>query len=487
MLVYTVIFLPLLCSFLCSIISRAGKQISFFASGIQLSFVSFLVIQNFLEKSQYSVYLSKYLSNISNISNSVYYLQALDGLSLMFIWLSSLLTFICIIWTKNTMKNSFFSMFMLLNSILAVFFSTTNLLLFYIMFEISLVPLFFIIGIWGSETRFYASFKFIIYTMIGSISFLIASLYLYNKFETFDIITLKYLLQGIDIKEQKLLWIAFFLSLAVKIPMFPFHSWLPEAHVQAPAQGSIMLAGVLIKIGGYGMIRILIEMLPEPSQCFSIMILWISVTSILYASIIAFGQKDIKKMIAYSSIAHMGIVTAGIFSFTTEGLSGGIFHMFSHGLISAALFLLIGILYSRSHTKEISSYSNLANIAPKFSIFFILFSMASIGLPGTSGFIGEFVTISGIFKISILHAFFALTSVILSASYMLVLCKNIIWNCNISACETSMSDITKTEIFTLSSLLFFILANGIFPSTTLSISNETVNAILSVSKQFFIG
>lgn len=483
MLVYTIIFLPILCSLLCFIIEKHGKAISSVALSIQLLIISFLVIQKLLNNFIYPV------EHLADISHSIYYLQTLDGLSLMFIWLSSMLTLICVIWTEKSMENRFFVLFTILNVILIIFFSTRNLLLFYIMFEISLIPLFFMIGIWGSETRFYASFKFIIYTMAGSISFLVTSLYLYNKFGIFDIIALKQQLTTVDIEQQKLLWIAFFISLAVKIPMFPFHSWLTVAHVQAPTQGSVMLAGILIKVGGYGMIRILIEMLPEPSQYFSTMILWLSVISILYASIIAFGQKDMKKMIAYSSIAHMGIVTAGIFSFTSEGLNGAIFQMFSHGLVSSALFLSIGILYSRTHTKEISAYSNLANIAPKFSIFFIIFTMASIGLPGTSGFIGEFITISGIFKTSILHAFLALMSVILSATYMLVLCKNIIWNPSKSICENSMNnnDITTTEMLILSSLAILILANGIFPSSTLTISSTTVNKILSIPKQFFLG
>ncbi|ETO91788.1 MAG: NADH-quinone oxidoreductase chain M [Candidatus Xenolissoclinum pacificiensis L6] len=400
-----------------------------------------------------------------------------NSISMIFVLLTSFLSLLCLLYSRQY-SEVFSICFLLLNLDLVLFFTTDHLLLFYIFLEFSLIPVFFIIGIWGSEGKIYSSFKFILYTVVGSISFLVAIIYTYNETNTLVISDLSVILTtNLDIGIQKLLWLAFFISFAVKIPMIPFHTWLPFAHVQAPASGSAMLAGILIKMGGYGMLKILLPVFPNVSVCFSDYVIIMSVVAVIFASCVAFVQDDIKKVIAYSSVAHMGLVTGGMFSLNTTAINAAVFQMISHGLISSGLFFCIGMLYDRSHTREIKKYSGLAVSMPVFSTFFIILSMSSLGLPGTSGFIGEMFSIVGIIENNIFYGSLSATSVVLTAGYMIWLSKQIIWG---SDNGFITNDISRKEIFILVSLVIPVIFLGIYPQIVFSLVKNHAMSLLLV-------
>ena len=341
---------------------------------------------------------------------NIYYHIGVDGISLFLILLSTFLTPFCILASWNNIKKrikEYMIAFLFLETVMLGMFSSVDILLFYIFFEAVLIPMFLIIGIWGGERRIYASFKFFLYTFLGSVLMLIAIIFIYQLTNSMNIFEL----QGnfFSKKIQIYLWLAFFASFAVKIPMWPFHTWLPDAHVEAPTAGSVILAGVLLKMGGYGFIRFSIGMLPEASKFFIPLIMILSIVAIIYTSLVALAQKDMKKLIAYSSVAHMGMVTIGIFLVNHQGLEGAMIQMISHGIVSAALFLCVGVIYDRMHTRDINFYGGLVNIMPKYSVALMIFVLASVGLPGTSGFIGEILVIIGSFKYSTTLAFFATT------------------------------------------------------------------------------
>jgi NADH-quinone oxidoreductase subunit M len=392
-----------------------------------------------------------------------------DGISLLFLLLTTFLFVICILYNckmSDTNLKAYMALFLLLESFVIGFFISLNAISFYVFFEAVLIPMFFIIGIWGGKQRVYATFKLFLYTLTGSLLFLLGLVYIYSIFGTLNIQKLATLMPSLDLQVQALLWIAFFVSFAIKVPMFPFHTWLPDAHVQSPTSGSVILAGLLIKMGGYGFLRFSIPMLPGASLHFANFVIVLSSIAVIYASLVAFAQDDIKKLIAYSSIAHMGIVTAGLFSFNEEGVLGSIFQMISHGLISAALFLCVGMLYTRAGTLKIAKYFGIVNTMPRFGFMFILFSMASIGLPGTSGFIGEFLAMIGIFKsIKFFTGFIALGT-ILSAIYMLNLCKQSIWGVSYSNLLNSRLD--KIELSVLVLLAIFVVLLGFYPTLVLN-------------------
>ncbi|MBD0391781.1 NADH-quinone oxidoreductase subunit M [Wolbachia endosymbiont of Pentalonia nigronervosa] len=401
-----------------------------------------------------------------------------DGISLIFLLLTTFLFVICMVYNcKMNYANlkSYMALFLLLESFIIGFFISLNAISFYVFFEAVLIPMFFIIGIWGGKERVYATFKLFLYTLTGSLLFLLGLVYVYNTFGTVDIQELTTLMPGLELKVQVLLWLAFFISFAIKVPMFPFHTWLPDAHVQSPTSGSMILAGILIKMGGYGFLRFSIPMLPLASLYFSNLVVVLSIIAVIYTSLVAFAQDDIKKLIAYSSIAHMGIVTAGLFSFQEEGVLGAIFQMISHGLISTALFLCVGMLYTRAGTLEIKKYGGIVNTMPKFGYMFILFSMASIGLPGTSGFIGEFLSMLGMFKSMRFITGFIALGVILSAIYMLSLCKKIIWGISYSNLN---DDLDKIELFILILLAVFVILLGIYPTFVLNYLKLYVSNLL---------
>ena len=406
-----------------------------------------------------------------------------DGLSVYFIFLSALLTLICIVASMFTIKQNikeFLLCFLLLESFCIGAFSALNLLLFYGFFEVILIPMYLIIGIWGGEHRVYAAVKFFLYTFFGSVFLLIALIYIYTQTGTFSILELSEVLPGLSLEVQQYLWLATFISFAVKVPMVPFHTWLPDAHVQALTAGSVMLAGILLKLGGYAFLRVSLPMLPAASEYFAIYVLWISGFAVIYASLVALAQTDMKKMIAYSSVAHMGYVTAGIFSFTIYGISGAVFQMISHGLISSALFLVVGMLYERHHTKEINKFGGVATSMPVLATFFMLAMLGSIGLPGLSGFIGEFLSIVGIFTVNPAVGITCTFGVVIGALYMLKLYKCVMFGTITDPEIVKFKDLKLYEKAALLPLLIFVVYIGLVPSAILTSISIPVEALAEI-------
>jgi len=409
-----------------------------------------------------------------------HYHIGVDGISLFMILLSTFLTPLCILvsWKSiNKRIKEYMLAFLLLETFMIGMFSAIDILLFYIFFEAVLIPMFIIIGVWGGKNRIYASFKFFIYTLIGSVLMLIAIIYMYQVTNIMNIAEL----QGnfFAKKVQLWLWIAFFASFAVKIPMWPFHTWLPDAHVEAPTAGSVILAGVLLKMGGYGFIRFSVGIFPEATEFFLPLIFSLSIIAIIYTSFVALAQTDMKKLIAYSSVAHMGIVTIGIFVVNQQSIEGAMIQMISHGIVSAALFICVGVIYERMHTREINFYGGLVNKMPKYSLFFMIFMLSSVGLPGTSGFIGEFLTILGAFKYSSTLAFFTATGIILSVVYMLYLYKRIIFGTIKNEKLLEIIDLDKREFLVMIPLVFVIILIGIFPNIFLEPMRLPIETIIN--------
>jgi NADH-quinone oxidoreductase subunit M len=404
-----------------------------------------------------------------NLVNSlnIKYNIGIDGISLPLIILTTFLTPLCILASIKSIKHritEYLVAFLLLETCVIGVFSALDLMLFYIFFELMLIPMYLIIGVWGGVNRIYASYKFFLYTLAGSLLLLLAIIYIYIQTNTMDIFELTQILPQQSLIIQKWLWLALFASFAVKIPMWPLHTWLPDAHVQAPTAGSVILAGVLLKMGGYGFIRFSLPMLPQASEAFAPFIFCLSCAAIIYASIIAITQNDMKKLIAYSSIAHMGFVTIGIFTFNTQGLEGAMTQMISHGLVSAALFLCVGVLYDRMHTREIADYGGVVETMPKFALVFMFFTMASIGLPGTSGFVGEILVLVGAYKADKLVCALAATGLVLGACYMLLLYKNVIFGEIRNSQVTTLSDLEKREQSIFIPVIIMVLLIGISPN-----------------------
>jgi NADH-quinone oxidoreductase subunit M len=406
----------------------------------------------------------------------------LDGFSIFFVLLTAILTVICIsisMFSITKTIKEFLICFLLLESFSIGVFCATNLLLFYIFFEAILIPMYLIIGIWGGTDRVYATLKFFLYTLFGSVLFLIDIVYLFNEFGTLSIPALAKLAPTLPFEVQCYLWIAAFIAFAVKVPMLPFHTWLPDAHVQAPTAGSVILAGILLKIGAYGFIRVSLPMFPEASKYYSELVLILSVIAIIYASLVAIAQTDMKKMIAYSSVAHMGYVTAGIFSFNHEGLTGAVMQMISHGIVSSGLFMVVGVLYDRLHTKEISSFGGVAAKMPNLAFIFMVLTLSSVGLPGTSGFVGEFYSIVGLYSTNWHYAFFATLAVILGAIYMLRLYRNVMLGVIHNEEIHKFSDLSIRELFCLAPLAFATIVFGIFPTLITKYFTNEVALLLS--------
>lgn len=411
----------------------------------------------------------------------IYYHLGIDGISLFFILLTTLLMPICILagWNSITKRiKEYMIAFLVLESVVIGVFAALDFVLFYLFFEAVLIPMFLIIGVWGGEKRVYASFKFFLYTLAGSILLLVALVYVYSVTGTTDIPTLMQSLSQLPLDIQKWLWLAFFASFAVKVPMWPVHTWLPDAHVQAPTAGSVILAGVLLKLGGYGFIRLSLPMLPDASIYFTPLIFGLSVVAIIYTSLIALMQEDMKKLIAYSSIAHMGFVTLGIFALNKQGLEGAMLIMISHGLVSGALFLGVGVLYDRLHTKEIAKYGGVVERMPIFAGIFMLFTMASIGLPGTSGFVGEFLALTGIFKADKTIALLATTGLVLGAAYMLWLYKRVIFGEIINKDVEKMDDLAKHEKLMFLPLIILVIILGVYPSVITDLMGTSIDNLL---------
>lgn len=417
--------------------------------------------------------------NTEWIADGISYHLGVDGISVLFILLTTLLTPICILasWESiNTRVKEYMIAFLLMETMMIGVFSALDLVLFYLFFEGGLIPMFLIIGIWGSDNRVYATFKFFLYTLLGSVLFLLAILWLYFQFGTTDIPSL--MGRGIDLGWQKILWVALFAAFAVKIPMWPVHTWLPDAHVQAPTAGSVILAAVLLKIGGYGFIRLSIPILPDASVYFTPLIFCLSVIAIIYTSLVALMQEDMKKLIAYSSIAHMGFVTIGIFTFNQIGIEGGIMVMLSHGLVSAALFLCVGVVYDRVHSRLIDRYGGLVQRMPLYAAVFMVFTLANVGLPGTSGFVGEFLVLVGVFQASTWVAFLAATGVVLSVCYALWLYRRVIFEVLTKEDLKSIMDLNKREMVIFTPLVALVLLFGFWPAPILDVFHASVENLL---------
>ena len=415
------------------------------------------------------------------IGNVIKYKVGVDGISILFVVLTSFVTPICIIATSNSVKfrqKDFFIALLLMETMMLGVFCSLDIFIFYLFFEAGLIPMFLIIGIWGGIRRVYSAFKFFLYTLLGSVFMLIAIIFIYLKAGTTDIQEL--LKFDIDAKYQYWLWLGFFTSFAVKTPMWPVHTWLPDAHVEAPTSGSVILAAILLKMAGYGFIRFSIGFFPVASHYFAPLIFTLSIIGIIYTSLVALMQKDMKKLIAYSSVAHMGFVTIGIFAFNSQGIEGSIFQMISHGIVSAALFLSVGVIYDRMHTREIADYGGVVNTMPKYSIFFMVFILASLGLPGTSGFVGEFLVLIGVFKVNYLVSLLAATGVVLSACYSLWLYRRVVFGDVTNDNVRSLKDINKFEVMTLLPLLILTIVLGIFPNIILDTISTSVENVVTI-------
>ena len=404
----------------------------------------------------------------------------IDGISLTLIMLSVFLMPICIgaSWVSIQKRvGEYMAAFLLMETLMIGVFAAQDLLLFYIFFEAGLIPMYLIIGIWGGQDRIYASYKFFLYTLLGSLVMLIAMLWMIQFTGTADIPTL--LNTDFPAETQKWLWFAFFASFAVKMPMWPVHTWLPDAHVQAPTAGSVILAGVLLKMGGYGFLRFSLPMFPEASADFIPLVFGLSMVAVVYTSLVALVQQDMKKLIAYSSVAHMAIVTVGLFTFNQQGIEGAIIVMLSHGLVSGALFLCVGVIYDRLHTREISRYGGVSVNMPKYALLFMLFTMASVGLPGTSGFVGEFLALAGAYKVSTWATFIATTGIILGAGYMLYLYRRIAFGPQVNADAAAMADVNSREMWLLAPIAVVVLWMGVYPETFLAPIRRDVATIVA--------
>ncbi|MCK5285323.1 MAG: NADH-quinone oxidoreductase subunit M [Alphaproteobacteria bacterium] len=457
-------------------VARNSRYVALFTSVFTFAFGLFMFLQfdsasaefQFVEKSNWFKPFG------------ISYHMGVDGISLFFILLSVFLTPICILASWESIKvrvKEYMIAFLVLETFMIGTFCALDTVLFYTFFEGVLIPMFLIIGIWGGQRRVYASYKFFLYTLLGSVLMLLALLTLYAQVGSTDIIVLMDNPVARDL--QMWLWLAFFASFAVKMPMWPVHTWLPDAHVEAPTAGSVILAGVLLKMGGYGFLRFSLPMFPEASLFFAPMVYWLSIIAIIYTSLIALVQEDMKKLIAYSSVAHMGFVTLGIFTATTQGVEGGIFQMLSHGLISAALFLCVGVLYDRLHTREILRYGGLVKNMPKYATVFMIFVLGSVGLPGTSGFIGEFLSLLGAFQVDMLIAALASIGVVLGAAYMLILYRRVIFGVQVNKDAAGMPDLNNREYGILLSIIVLVLWLGLFPNVVLDRVSPSVDKLLT--------
>jgi len=411
----------------------------------------------------------------------VNYKVGIDGISILFIILTTFITPLCILSVNNTIKNrlrDFLIAILVMESFMIGVFCALDLFVFYLFFEAGLIPMFLIIGIWGGPRRVYSAFKFFLYTLLGSVLMLVAIISIYWITGTTDVVQLYEL--GIDVKFQNLLWLAFFSSFAVKTPMWPFHTWLPDAHVEAPTAGSVLLATILLKMAGYGFIRFSLGLFPLASEFFTPLIYTLSVIAIIFTSLIALMQEDMKKLIAYSSVAHMGFVTLGVFTIKQQGIEGSIIQMISHGLVSAALFLCVGVVYDRMHSRLINTYGGIVSIMPKYSVLFMLFTLAALGLPGTSGFIGEFLILMGVFRDNFLVAVIASFGVILGAAYMLWLYKRVVFGKLINKELKKMIDLNKTEYLILISLAIPTLFFGFYPDPLINTIEVSVNDLINM-------
>ena len=477
-----VTFLPLLGSLFILLIkshpkneNRSIKYVALFTSFVNFLFTLYLWFSFDVSTSEF-----QFIENKEWMRGYFNFQFGIDGISILFILLTTFITPLCILSVIKSIKvriKEFLIAILIMETLMIGVFCSLDLIVFYLFFEGGLIPMFLIIGIWGGPKRVYSAFKFFLFTLLGSVLMLIAIISIYWMTGTTDVIELYEL--TIPEKYQYILWLAFFSSFAVKLPMWPVHTWLPDAHVEAPTAGSVILAAILLKMAGYGFIRFSIGLFPLASDYFTPLIYFLSIVAIIYTSLVALMQDDMKKLIAYSSVAHMGFVTIGIFTLTKQGLEGSIIQMISHGLVSAALFLCVGVVYDRFHSRLISSYGGLVNIMPKYAFIFMIFTLAALGLPGTSGFVGEILILIGIFQKNIFVAFLATTGVILAAAYMLWLYKRVIFGKIKDVKLKKLFDLNKTESFILLSLAILVLFFGFYPEPLLKTINVSITNLIT--------
>lgn len=476
-------FLPLIGALLIALISgeeghvaKNAKYAALFTSTL-VFIISLLLLKNF----DPAVTDFQFVEKMEWLpSLGINYHMGIDGISLFFVMLSTFLTPICVLASWKSVKlrtKEYMIAFLVLETMMIGTFSALDAILFYVFFEAVLIPMYIIIGVWGGYRRVYAAFKFFLYTLLGSVLMLIALLAMYIQAGTTDIPTL--MATAFSPQMQTWLWLAFFASFAVKMPMWPVHTWLPDAHVEAPTAGSVILAGVLLKMGGYGFLRFSLPMLPDATQYFIPLVFGLSVIAIIYTSLVALVQKDMKKLIAYSSVAHMGFVTLGIFTLNRQGIDGAIFQMISHGIVSAALFLCVGVVYDRLHTRDIDKYGGIAKNMPIYAAIFMVLVMGSVGLPGTSGFVGEFLALLGAFKVNTIVATLAATGVVFGAAYMLLLYRRVVFGPQTNPEAAGMNDVNKREFFYFVPLLIIVIWLGVAPSYVLDRTGPAVDKLLT--------
>jgi NADH-quinone oxidoreductase subunit M len=413
------------------------------------------------------------------LDSGISYHMGVDGISMLFVILTTFLMPLCILASWESVEKrvkEYMIAFLLLETLMIGVFCALDIVLFYVFFEAGLIPMFIIIGVWGGKRRVYASFKFFLYTLLGSVLMLLAVMAMFWQAGTSDIPML--LTHSFPTSMQSWLWLAFFASFAVKLPMWPVHTWLPDAHVEAPTAGSVILAAILLKMGGYGFLRFSLPMFPIASAEFAPLIFVLSIVAIIYTSLVAMMQEDMKKLIAYSSVAHMGYVTMGTFAMNQEGIQGAIFQMLSHGLVSGALFLCVGVVYDRMHSRQIADYGGLVNNMPKYAVVFMIFTLANVGLPGTSGFIGEFLTLLGIFRVNTWVALFATTGVILSAAYALWLYRKVIFGVLTKESLKGLLDLSSREKAIMYPLVLLVIFFGVYPAPVFDATAESVKALV---------
>ncbi|RWP23150.1 NADH-quinone oxidoreductase subunit M [Mesorhizobium sp.] len=422
----------------------------------------------------------QFVEKFAWLDSGISYHMGVDGISMLFVILTTFLMPLCILASWESIEKrvkAYMIAFLLLETLMIGVFCALDIVLFYVFFEAGLIPMFIIIGVWGGKRRVYASFKFFLYTLAGSVLMLLAIMAMFFQSGTTDIPTL--LTHDFPASMQTWLWLAFFASFAVKMPMWPVHTWLPDAHVEAPTAGSVILAAILLKMGGYGFLRFSLPMFPIASEMFAPLVFALSVVAIIYTSLVALMQEDMKKLIAYSSVAHMGFVTMGIFAMNQEGVQGAIFQMLSHGLVSGALFLCVGVIYDRMHTRDIDAYGGLVNNMPKYATVFMIFTMANVGLPGTSGFVGEFLTMLGVFRVNTWVAFFAATGVILSAAYALWLYRRVIFGALTKDSLKGLLDLSTREKVIIYPLAVLVIFFGVYPAPVFDATAASVKALVT--------
>tara|TARA_A100000164_G_C21914129_1_gene777304 strand:+ start:321 stop:1799 length:1479 start_codon:yes stop_codon:yes gene_type:complete len=476
----TLIFLPLLSSIFIFLSKHQDNNYSAIYISLFSSVATFFLSLFLWYSLDINTAEFQFIEEQSWINNFIKFKLGVDGISILFIVLTTFITPICVISCINSVKSrvkEFLIAILILETFMIGVFCSLDLVIFYLFFEAGLIPMFLIIGVWGGPRKVYSAFKFFLFTLLGSVLMLVAIIVIYWLTGTTDITQIYEI--KIPKEYQNLLWLAFFSSFAVKMPMWPVHTWLPDAHVEAPTAGSVILAAILLKMAGYGFLRFSIPMFPLASEFFTPLIYTLSIIAIIYTSLVALMQEDMKKLIAYSSVAHMGYVTLGIFTLTKQGIDGSIYQMISHGLISAALFLCVGVVYDRLHSRMISTYGGLVNYLPKYSFLFVVFALAALGLPGTSGFLGEFLVLTGTFQKSYLAAMLATFGVVLGAAYMLWLTKRVIFGSTNNSEIKNLNDVNKYEILMLGTLVFFVVFFGFYPAPLIETFNVSVNSLIN--------